>query len=195
MERANDSALAELHTTLSRIRYLELTSLLDHELYTRHTLVVQASDSSAHNPLQTFATVELNLLDVNDHAPAVLGLYSSSCESSSSPMGPTEVDAFDRRHRKTLHEDDYSGGEAAALSVRIQTYNLNFTQRNRLRVHADSHDYHADVSLPLAYSAKVTVDAVSEFAPAGRCIGKLVTMFFDIYILKKLLTKMEIFVT
>lgn len=64
---------------VSRLKYLEYMILLDFELYVKHILVIEASDSSAYNPLQSFVTVEINILDLNDQAPTLISLYSSDC--------------------------------------------------------------------------------------------------------------------
>lgn len=66
---------------ISEKSFFELTALLDYELYNKHILVIEASDSSLYNPLQTFVTVELNLVDVNDHAPYLVDFHTKTCAS------------------------------------------------------------------------------------------------------------------
>lgn len=64
---------------LGKKEFAEITSLLDYELYNKHILVVEATDSSEYNPLQTFVTVEVGLSDLNDHAPFLTDFHSNNC--------------------------------------------------------------------------------------------------------------------
>jgi hypothetical protein len=65
--------------SINRQKFIELTLLLDYELYTKHILVVEAIDSSTHNPLQSFVTLEINIFDMNDQTPDLISLYSKRC--------------------------------------------------------------------------------------------------------------------
>jgi hypothetical protein len=65
--------------SINRQKFIELTLLLDFELYTKHILVVEAIDSSTHNPLQSFVTLEINIFDMNDQVPDLISLYSKRC--------------------------------------------------------------------------------------------------------------------
>jgi len=60
----------------------QLTALLDHELYSRHILVVEASDSAVYSPLQAFVTVEIVVEDLNDHAPFVAEFSARGCAAN-----------------------------------------------------------------------------------------------------------------
>lgn len=73
--------LTEEGLFVSEKSFFEFTALLDYELYNKHILVIEASDSSLYNPLQTFVTVELNLVDVNDHAPYLVDFHTRTCSS------------------------------------------------------------------------------------------------------------------
>lgn len=66
---------------LTKKKFIELTSLLDYELYTKHILVVEAIDTSIYNPLQTFVTLELKLNDLNDNSPYLVNFFTKSCSS------------------------------------------------------------------------------------------------------------------
>lgn len=66
---------------ITKKKFMELTSLLDYELYTKHILVVEASDASVYNSLQTFVTLELKLNDLNDNSPYFVNFFTKSCSS------------------------------------------------------------------------------------------------------------------
>ncbi len=78
---------------ISRRKFLDLTMLLDYELYTKHIIVVEATDSSLYNPLQSFVTLEINILDLNDHAPVIISLYSSKCSANRDLNMPNNLPA------------------------------------------------------------------------------------------------------
>ncbi|RNA44963.1 protocadherin Fat 4 [Brachionus plicatilis] len=64
---------------LTQQLFLDLTRILDYELFHKHVVVVEAKDSNIENPLSTVVTVDINILDLNDHKPFVLSLYSKNC--------------------------------------------------------------------------------------------------------------------
>jgi len=71
--------LNTLKNEITESEFKWLTALFDHELYTKHILVVEASDSAVYSSLQTFVTVEIAIKDVNDHAPFVTEMYPRGC--------------------------------------------------------------------------------------------------------------------
>ena len=62
---------------LTKEKFIEITQYLDYELYLKHILVIEASDSNLHNPLQSLATLEINLLDLNDNPPMINSIHLS----------------------------------------------------------------------------------------------------------------------
>lgn len=64
---------------IDRDRFVELTNFLNYESYLKHILVVEATDSSRLNPLQSVVTLEINLVDLNDNRPFVVSLFSREC--------------------------------------------------------------------------------------------------------------------
>jgi hypothetical protein len=63
---------------LTRDKFIEITQYLDYELYLKHILVIEASDSNLHNPLHSLATLEINILDLNDNPPMINSIYLSN---------------------------------------------------------------------------------------------------------------------
>lgn len=69
----------DLLESLSFELFIDLTQVLDYELFHKHVIVVEATDSNNENPLSSVVTVDINLMDLNDNKPIVLSLYSSNC--------------------------------------------------------------------------------------------------------------------
>ncbi|CAF0897028.1 unnamed protein product [Brachionus calyciflorus] len=66
------------YKNINRDSFNELTRFLDFESYYKHVLVVEATDSSLENSLQTVVTVDVNILDLNDNKPFLVGLYNNN---------------------------------------------------------------------------------------------------------------------
>lgn len=64
---------------LSRESFLDLTKILDYEVFHKHVIVVEATDSNTENPLSSVVTVDINLTDLNDNKPLIVNLYSRNC--------------------------------------------------------------------------------------------------------------------
>ena len=146
---------------IDRLKFIEMTVLLDYELYTKHNLVIEASDSSKYNPLQSFVTVELSLQDLNDHAPLITSLLGLRC--------PKFGLANDFQSMSQQSNDLDSSGESGHVTISIQNLNKYYSHHNSNNNSNDS----------IKLASKIIIEGLSELSQMGRCIGQFLITDMD----------------
>ena len=163
--------------SLSRKRFLELTSLLDYELYSKHIFVVEASDTSMYNPLQTFVTVELNLLDLNDHTPYMVSLYSKKCAKLSDFQSHEYTNhSASFVHSSFISSIEKNGSDRSEINVLIENLDVQDEQLRRQVKLSDEDEFIGNMSF---LSSKIIITGLSESSRSGACIGQFLISDLD----------------
>ena len=146
---------------LSRIKYLELISLLDYESYVKHILVIEATDSSTYNPLQTVVTLEINLIDLNDNPPFLISVFNLKCAKYGSQLDYSENLNDLNRLR-------------SGVNISVQHFNSNFNINHQLEEYTN----HDGLDRP-NYASKVVIDGLSEYYRKGDCVAQFLISDLD----------------
>jgi hypothetical protein len=141
---------------LTRSKFLELTSLLDYETFSKHVLLVEARDSNPYNSLQAVVTLEINLLDVNDNPPMLTGIFKEKCSTSNRPQQQSE--------------SIENNLDIKSPNVSIQYFNVVFDEFFVERSHKTSN---------YSFSTIIIIDDYSEWNDVGDCVGQFLINDLD----------------
>ena len=141
---------------LTQSKFLELTSLLDYETYSKHILLVEARDSNPYNSLQAVVTLEINLIDVNDNPPMLTGIFSEKCSTTIRP--------------KQQSESNENSLDIKPPHVSIQYFNVGFDE-----FHVERNLNNQNVS----FSTVIIVEDYSEYNGVGDCVGQFLINDLD----------------